>query len=238
MSAWVLPAGQQESESRPEPAQPKTSRPPMPLSSKPLTSFLIQDILGDGGARGRGCKPGRCCAACSPAAESRSAAALPPRDGRPASPGAPPGQARRHEKPRQHPGTDVHMESYLSDCESPLKSLPGTQRTQKQQKRSRTAFSHMQVIELKRKFSHQKYLSAPERAHLAKNLKLTETQVKIWFQNRSVSKRRLRLSASPLLCTWYGARKQRLQLIILGNSVATYEEWGMWNLHFKDEFPC
>ncbi|XP_025065935.1 homeobox protein Nkx-3.1 isoform X3 [Alligator sinensis] len=176
---------------------------------------------------------------------------------------------------------DVHMESYLSDCESPLKSLPGTQRTQKQQKRSRTAFSHMQVIELKRKFSHQKYLSAPERAHLAKNLKLTETQVKIWFQNRRyktkrkqlaselgglnknsilpalkgedlsraslisvyngyqycpylyylngwgpsfcVSKRRLRLSASPLLCTWYGARKQRLQLIILGNSELGHE---------------
>ncbi|KAH0623149.1 hypothetical protein JD844_031156 [Phrynosoma platyrhinos] len=65
----------------------------------------------------------------------------------------------------------------------------------KLQKRSRAAFSHTQVLELERKFSHQKYLSAPERAHLAKNLKLTETQVKIWFQNRRYKTKRKQLAS-------------------------------------------
>jgi hypothetical protein len=37
---------------------------------------------------------------------------------------------------------------------------------------------------LERRFKQQRYLSAPEREHLANLLKLTSTQVKIWFQNR------------------------------------------------------
>ncbi|ROT85634.1 NK2-3/5 transcription factor [Penaeus vannamei] len=41
-----------------------------------------------------------------------------------------------------------------------------------------------QVYELERRFKQQRYLSAPEREHLAGLLKLTSTQVKIWFQNR------------------------------------------------------
>ncbi len=45
-------------------------------------------------------------------------------------------------------------------------------------KRSRAAFSHAQVFELERRFSHQRYLSGPERADLAQALKLTETQVR------------------------------------------------------------
>ncbi|XP_009944918.1 PREDICTED: homeobox protein Nkx-3.1-like, partial [Leptosomus discolor] len=65
----------------------------------------------------------------------------------------------------------------------------------KQAKRSRSAFSHTQVVELERKFSHQKYLSAPERAHLAKNLQLTETQVKIWFQNRRYKTKRKQVAS-------------------------------------------
>ena len=58
------------------------------------------------------------------------------------------------------------------------------------QRRSRAAFTHLQVLELEKKFNHQKYLSAPERAHLANALRLTETQVKIWFQNRRYKTKR------------------------------------------------
>ncbi|XP_058982597.1 homeobox protein Nkx-2.5 isoform X2 [Musca domestica] len=41
----------------------------------------------------------------------------------------------------------------------------------------------LQVYELERRFKQQRYLSAPEREHLASLIHLTPTQVKIWFQN-------------------------------------------------------
>lgn len=60
----------------------------------------------------------------------------------------------------------------------------------KRKKRSRAAFSHGQVFELERRFAQQRYLSGPERSDLAKSLRLTETQVKIWFQNRRYKTKR------------------------------------------------
>nr|AAH90785.1 Zgc:113257 [Danio rerio]AAI64284.1 Zgc:113257 protein [Danio rerio] len=62
-------------------------------------------------------------------------------------------------------------------------------------KRSRAAFSHAQVYELARRFNLQRYLSGPERADLAGALKLTETQVKIWFQNRRYKTKRRQMAA-------------------------------------------
>ncbi|XP_066955088.1 homeobox protein zampogna-like [Macrobrachium rosenbergii] len=62
-------------------------------------------------------------------------------------------------------------------------------------KRCRAAFSHAQVFELERRFAHQRYLSGPERADLAQALKLTEQQVKIWFQNRRYKTKRKQLAA-------------------------------------------
>jgi len=93
------------------------------------------------------------------------------------------------------PPADATAETYPSACAPPPRPLPSAPRPPKQAKRSRAAFSHTQVIELERKFSHQKYLSAPERAHLAKNLQLTETQVKIWFQNRRYKTKRKQVAS-------------------------------------------
>ncbi|XP_044227853.1 NK3 homeobox 3 [Thunnus albacares] len=68
-------------------------------------------------------------------------------------------------------------------------------------KRSRAAFSHAQVYELERRFNTQRYLSGPERADLAGTLKLTETQVKIWFQNRRYKTKRRQMAAELAACS-------------------------------------
>ncbi|XP_064328959.1 homeobox protein Nkx-3.1 [Phalacrocorax carbo] len=199
MSARVLPAGRQRAPSS-TPAgmirTPTAAQHTMPLSSRPRTSFLIQDILWDGAERGAQPERGKSGGFGSPEEESEGSLAPgaapghPP--GSPHPPGASPAQARGtpHEA-----DADAMAETYLSDCDPPLRPLPIAQRPPKQAKRSRAAFSHTQVIELERKFSHQKYLSAPERAHLAKNLQLTETQVKIWFQNRRYKTKRKQVAS-------------------------------------------
>lgn len=51
-------------------------------------------------------------------------------------------------------------------------------------RRARTAFTYEQLVALENKFKTTRYLSVCERLNLALSLSLTETQVKIWFQNR------------------------------------------------------
>ncbi|XP_054483598.1 homeobox protein Nkx-2.5-like [Anoplopoma fimbria] len=63
-------------------------------------------------------------------------------------------------------------------------------------RRPRVLFSQAQVFELERRFKQQRYLSAPEREHLASTLKLTSNQVKIWFQNRRYKCKRQRQDKS------------------------------------------
>ncbi|KAK9885742.1 hypothetical protein WA026_012508 [Henosepilachna vigintioctopunctata] len=60
---------------------------------------------------------------------------------------------------------------------------------QKKRKR-RVLFSKAQTYELERRFRQQRYLSAPEREHLASIIRLTPTQVKIWFQNHRYKTKR------------------------------------------------
>ncbi|XP_042343420.1 NK2 transcription factor related 7 [Plectropomus leopardus] len=63
-------------------------------------------------------------------------------------------------------------------------------------RKPRVLFSQSQVSELERRFRQQRYLSAPEREQLAHILKLTSTQVKIWFQNRRYKCKRQRQDKS------------------------------------------
>ncbi|XP_076367627.1 homeobox protein HMX3-B-like [Tachypleus tridentatus] len=54
----------------------------------------------------------------------------------------------------------------------------------RRKKKTRTVFTRSQVFQLESTFDMKRYLSSSERAGLAACLHLTETQVKIWFQNR------------------------------------------------------
>jgi len=59
-------------------------------------------------------------------------------------------------------------------------------------RRRRTSFSSEQLLELEREFHLKKYLSLTERAQLAHTLALSESQIKIWFQNRRAKWKRVK----------------------------------------------
>ncbi|ETE56065.1 Homeobox protein Nkx-2.1, partial [Ophiophagus hannah] len=59
-------------------------------------------------------------------------------------------------------------------------------------RKRRVLFSRTQVQELEKRFEMQKYLTAPEREHLATVTRLTPNQVKIWFQNHRYKLKKLR----------------------------------------------
>ncbi|KAF7991793.1 hypothetical protein HCN44_010594 [Aphidius gifuensis] len=100
------------------------------------------------------------------------------------------------------------MEDDLFDNQSHGQSL------QNRKKRSRAAFSHAQVYELERRFAAQKYLSGPERADLARGLKLTETQVKIWFQNRRYKTKRRQQQELGALVNSNSARRVAVRVLV------------------------
>ncbi|XP_075006634.1 homeobox protein Nkx-3.2 [Calonectris borealis] len=121
--------------------------------------------------------------------------------------------------------SDSEMSAAVSDRSPPEeedgagkcgKLLPGEEEAvapKPRKKRSRAAFSHAQVFELERRFNHQRYLSGPERADLAASLKLTETQVKIWFQNRRYKTKR-RQMAADLLAAAPAAKKVAVKVLV------------------------
>ncbi|XP_042322944.1 homeobox protein notochord-like [Sceloporus undulatus] len=57
-------------------------------------------------------------------------------------------------------------------------------------KRVRTVFTPEQLARLEKEFLKQQYMVGTERVELAATLHLTETQVKVWFQNRRIKWRK------------------------------------------------
>ncbi|XP_059193899.1 NK2 transcription factor related 7 [Centropristis striata] len=103
---------------------------------------------------------------------------------------------------------DISRLDCSPDCDRNSKSGPRLRR------KPRVLFSQSQVSELEMRFRQQRYLSAPEREHLAHVLKLTSTQVKIWFQNRRYKCKRQRQDKS-LELAGYPAAPRRVAVPVL-----------------------
>lgn len=58
-------------------------------------------------------------------------------------------------------------------------------------RKPRVLFTQAQIYQLEQRFKQQKYLSAPEREEIAQCLKMSATQVKIWFQNRRYKNKKM-----------------------------------------------
>uniref|UniRef100_A0A8B9RYT1 Homeobox domain-containing protein n=1 Tax=Accipiter nisus TaxID=211598 RepID=A0A8B9RYT1_9AVES len=107
--------------------------------------------------------------------------APPPPHGGPYLPYPPPGA--------QHPPAGLAHGGRLQDAEheKPPAVANGELRINgkgKKLRKPRTIYSSLQLQALNQRFQQTQYLALPERAELAAQLGLTQTQVKIWFQNK------------------------------------------------------
>ncbi|XP_075532366.1 homeobox protein Nkx-2.5-like [Dermacentor variabilis] len=134
-------------------------------------------------------------------------------------PGLDPGYAHQDDAPPAHLAqhcasgrADMLSQQFASDAKSG--GCRENSARPRKRKKPRVLFSQSQVYELERRFKQQKYLSAPERDHLANALKLTSTQVKIWFQNRRYKCKRQKQDKSLEMVAAATARRVAVPVLV------------------------
>uniref|UniRef100_A0A3Q1FLA2 Posterior neuron-specific homeobox n=1 Tax=Acanthochromis polyacanthus TaxID=80966 RepID=A0A3Q1FLA2_9TELE len=86
---------------------------------------------------------------------------------------------------------ELQQEQRLLSGESPEEKAPCA--VKEKSRRIRTAFTLQQLQVMEHSFQRCHYLSVLERHNIAAVLRLSETQVKIWFQNRRTKWKKERL---------------------------------------------
>ncbi|XP_037574193.2 homeobox protein engrailed-1-B-like isoform X2 [Dermacentor silvarum] len=92
----------------------------------------------------------------------------------------------------------VYCTRYSDRPSSGPRSRRMKKREKKEEKRPRTAFTADQLARLKQEFQENRYLTEKRRQDLARELRLNESQIKIWFQNKRAKIKKASGQRNPL----------------------------------------